>query len=195
MRCNRPSVSRAAAATAATSLTHKGKRKPASPPTHHCDLRLMLPLIARKISQSLPRPTFGALRPDHCPSRPLPCSPLPPVAPHLRCSALLLFYNTIFAFLVPLLLLVPLRRQATPQRASDPPRRRAPLDRANAQIESWLRLLLHPGAEQPGQQEQQRQQQQQQEQVVGMQGARGTLVLRWWVLLAVLWTACCVFIG
>lgn len=110
-------------------------------------------------------------------------SPRPPArsscatGPEQRCRSLLLFLHLLFAFLVPLLLLVPLRRGATPAHGSLG-------ERLDAWIERPLRCLLWSATEQDG----------------GalpdpVPLAAAALVLRWCVVLAVLWAVCCTLEG
>ncbi|PSC74478.1 thylakoid lumenal kDa chloroplastic [Micractinium conductrix] len=132
----------------------------------------------------------------------LPLRHLAPGTPEQRCSSLLLFFNLVFAFLLPLLLLVPLRQR--PQDggwtarggAGGITRLQAACRRADQVIESKLRLLLwSPPTDVLPADEQQRRAGVAPAAPQSMQAAVASLVLRWWALLAVAWTACCVFLS
>lgn len=108
----------------------------------------------------------------------------------------------MFAFLLPLLLLVPLRQR--PQDggwtarggAGGITRLQAACRRADQVIESKLRLLLwSPPTDVLPADEQQRRAGVAPAAPQSMQAAVASLVLRWWALLAVAWTACCVFLS
>lgn len=117
----------------------------------------------------------------------------PPTA-YQRCSALLLFYNCIFAVLLPLLLLVPLRNAGEGSGGSR--HAHSWRSRVDGCVEACLRPLMWPALLRAGD---------------GQEGRRGaaaadgdipdqlpafkTLVLRWYLLLMVLWTFCCLLQG
>ncbi|KAL4430623.1 hypothetical protein ABPG75_005879 [Micractinium tetrahymenae] len=103
----------------------------------------------------------------------LPARLVVPTSAHGRCSSLLLFYNIVFAFLAPLLLLVPLRQQ---QRGAAGAQPRGVLQQVERRLEGWLRQLMLPGRAEVG---------------LGPPFPIGDLLLRWWLTVAVLWTSCC----
>lgn len=106
-----------------------------------------------------------------------------PATPYHRCSALLMFYNTLFGVLLPLLLLVPLRHAETGGgsgggRHADSSGRR----KLDGCIEACLRPLMWPallrGMAARGE-------------AAAAAPAFGVLLQRWYFLLVVLWTVCC----
>ena len=125
-----------------------------------------------------------------------PCPLAPPAGAEQRCNALLLFYSITFAFLLPLLLLVPLRHQGSPAAASagqDGQARRSSAAQLDDWLESWLRLLWSPAAgREPvaprasGAAPSQLLAPQQQ------QGKAERPFVRWWLLLSLIWSLCCV---
>lgn len=109
---------------------------------------------------------------------------LVPSDPEQRCAALLLFYQSLFGVLLPLLLIVPSRQHRGGDRttsaagtayASVGPRLSKLMGQLQRRMEAGLGMLM-PCPEQ---------------QAVGGTG----LALRWGLLLVVLWSACCLVEG
>ena len=112
-------------------------------------------------------------------------APLPGAGPEHRCRALLLFCYIFIDLLLMLLLMVPPQPLALPQQqqqqegtegggahaspAAPPP----PI--AEEQLYSWLRLLRAP-CHGSG---------------IAQWARAATLILRWWALITLLWSACC----
>lgn len=138
-------------------------------------------------------------------------------APEQRCRALLLFYNLLLAVVLPLLLLVPLRQHyrgdaspsqsvstdssGTSRRGHGTQDRWGIAGRMERRIEGWLRLLMWPPAEwasahraaADGRPPQQQQADAPPPQSV--QAAAATWLLHWWVVLASVWSLCCILHG
>jgi hypothetical protein len=110
--------------------------------------------------------------------------------PYRRCTALLTFYNCIFAVLLPLLLLLPLRQV---ERGGSGGGRGGWRNRADGCIETCLCPLMWPAllGTQAGNQRRERQQDGEAAGDEEDPPPISVLLLRWYLLLMVLWTFCC----
>lgn len=105
----------------------------------------------------------------------LACSIHRLAGPHLRCWALMLFYNVLLGLLLPLLLMVPLRqRSQLADGGSSTALRKGLLGQLDRCIEACLRALLLPTAHEHG-----------------TISVLGGWLARWLLLLTLLWMACC----
>lgn len=126
-----------------------------------------------------------------CSAGPRVMDALCPPTPYQRCSTLLAFYNSIFGVLLPLLLLVPLRR--VEQGGGGGMHARSCSTKVDECIEACLRPLMWPallGRRQERRGAHRRNAAAGEEEVAELPSF-STLLLRWYLVLMILWTVCC----